>query len=234
MSKTPLRAVRCSPELDERLMSFSWKHAILLHQPKVMKGLFRSFALLSAVATSAILQTATAQFEQGDNVLGVGVGIGGGYNIGFSGSGVSQSPAIGLHLDHGMGDLGPGTWGLGGFVGYKSISYNYDYPGWNFAYDYKYTYLTIGARGTWHYNEWHGLPNLDTYGGIMLAYRSVSFKNNTVYPSNWIGGRYEWNGSGVGFSGILGARYYFTDNIGAFMEAGFGYSTLQLGLAAKF
>lgn len=198
----------------------------------------RSTTLLQAAALSVALfslpSMAQAQFEEGDNVLGVGVGIGGGYNIGYKGAGVSQSPAIGLHLDHGMGDLGPGTWGLGGFVGYKSLSYKYDNPGWNFAYDYKYTYLTIGARGTWHYNEWHGLDNLDTYGGIMLAYRSVSFKNNTVYPSNWLGGRYEWSGSGVGFSGILGARYYFTDNIGAFMEAGFGYSVLQLGLSAKF
>lgn len=193
--------------------------------------------LLSAaflfLAATALPSTTNAQFETGSNVLGFGIGLGGGYNIGYSGSDVTQTPAIGISWDHGMGQLGPGVWGLGGFLGYKSLSYESNVPYWNFRYDYRYTYLTIGARGTWHYNEWHGIPELDTYGGLMLAYRSVTFKNNTNYPDNWTGGHYSWSGSGLGFSGILGGRYYFTDNIGVFLEAGFGYSALQLGLAVK-
>ncbi|MBP8823803.1 MAG: hypothetical protein KBH07_09175 [Flavobacteriales bacterium] len=190
---------------------------------------------MGLMALAACLPTvAQAQFEEGDNVLGVGVGIGGGYGIGFSGTGVTQTPALGVHLDHGMGELGPGTWGLGGAIGYKSLSYKADVPYWGYAYDYSWTYLTIGVRGTWHYNEWHGMDKLDTYGGLMLAYRSANYKDNTVYPNGWSGAKYSWSGSGVGFSGILGARYYFTDNIGAFLEAGFGYAVLQVGLAAKF
>ena len=66
-------------------------------------------------------------FQEGDNVLGVGVGLLGGYSVGFTGSGVTQSPAINLHFDHGMGDLGPGTWGLGGYVGYKTVGYKSNY-----------------------------------------------------------------------------------------------------------
>lgn len=190
---------------------------------------------LGLVAFAACLPTVgNAQFKQGDNVLGVGVGIGGGYGIGFTGSGVSQTPALGIHFDHAMGDLGPGVWGLGGAIGYKSLSYKWNDPYWNYTEDYKWTYITIGVRGTWHYNEWHGLDKLDTYGGLMLAYRSATYKDNSNYPANWGGVKYSWSGSGVGFSGILGARYYFTDNIGAFLEAGFGYAVLQVGLAAKF
>lgn len=196
------------------------------------KNILNAFGALIIAAT--IPAAASAQFEAGDNVLGVGVGIGGGYGIGYTGTGVSQSPALGVHLDHCMGDLGPGTWGLGGAVGYKSLGYEYKDPYWNYTEDYKWTYLTIGVRGTWHYNEWHGSDKLDTYGGLMLAYRSASFKDNSTYPNNWTGVKYTWSGSGVGFSGILGARYYFTDNIGAFLEAGFGYAVLQVGLAAKF
>lgn len=187
-----------------------------------------------AAGLLALPLVSSAQFEAGDNVLGVGVGLGGSYGIGFSGAGVSQSPAIALHLDHGMGDLGVGTWGLGGFVGYKSYKYTYD----NFWYNnyrssYKWTYVVIGARGTWHYNEWHGVDALDTYGGLMLAYRAASFKDETVYPAgatSFNAGTY----SGITLSGLLGARYYFSDNLGAYLEAGFGVSVLQLGVSYKF
>ncbi len=178
--------------------------------------------------------TSNAQFEQGDNLLGVGVGIGGHYGIGFSGTGVSQTPAIALHFDHGMGDLGPGTWGLGGFIGYKGFKYTYDnrFSSNNYITSYKWSYTVIGARGTWHYNEWHGDNRLDTYGGLMLAYRISSFKDETNYPSGAVrfnAGSY----SGVSLTGLLGARYFFTENIGAYMEVGFGVSVLQLGLAAR-
>ena len=171
-------------------------------------------------------------FKQGDNVLGVGFGIGGTYSIGFSGSGVSQTPVIGLHFDHAMGDLGPGVWGLGGYVGYKKISYTESY--FNFyKYDYSYTYLIIGARGTWHYNEWHGNNKLDTYGGVMLSYNSVTYKDNTNYGVYGNLRPYSYNGGGMGVSAFVGARYYFTDKIGVFGEAGFGLALLQLGLDVK-
>lgn len=191
---------------------------------------------LGLVAFAACLPTVgNAQFKQGDNVLGVGLGIGGNYGIGFTGAGVSQTPAIALHFDHGMGELGPGTWGLGGFIGYKSYKYLYD-NAWNsgrYQSSYKWTYLVIGARGTWHYNEWHGLENLDTYGGLMLAYRASTFKDETVYPAGvqtFNAGSY----SGVSLTGLIGARYYFANNFGAYLEAGFGVSVLQLGLSYKF
>jgi hypothetical protein len=182
-----------------------------------------------AFSNSAIAQS----FTEGTNVLGVGLGIGGNYNVGFAGSGVSQSPAIAFHFDHGMGDLGPGVWGLGGFLGYKRIGNEYTIAGNNFIEDYSYTYLVFGARGSWHYNAWHGNDKVDTYGGIMLAYRSLSFSNNTAYPSNYNGLRYSYSGGGIDFTGFLGARYFFTDKIGAYAEVGYGVSVLQLGLAVK-
>jgi hypothetical protein len=194
--------------------------------------LLKAFGVL--LLSASVPLSASAQFDEGDNVLGVGVGIGGNYGIGFTGNGVSQSPAIALHFDHGMGDLGPGTWGLGGFVGYKSYKYSYDniYYFNNYTSSYKWTYTVIGARGTWHYNEWHGNDKLDTYGGLMLAYRAASFKDETKYPAG-VSAFSEGSYSGITLSGLIGARYFFTDKIGAYLEAGFGVSVLQLGLAVK-
>jgi hypothetical protein len=174
-----------------------------------------------------------AQFEEGDNVIGLGIGIGGGYGVGLSGGGVTQSPAFALHYDHGMGDLGPGQWGLGGYVAYKTISYDERY--FNFYnYDYRYTFFVLGARGSWHYNEWHGVDALDTYGTLMLAYRSVTFKDNTDYgPYNYLN-TYSYSGSGIDLGIGLGARYWFSDQIGAFAELGYGITWLQLGVSMKF
>ncbi|MEO5584438.1 MAG: hypothetical protein ABIQ75_03200 [Flavobacteriales bacterium] len=186
-------------------------------------------ALCLLTATASIPMVTNAQFEKGDNVLGVGIGVLGGYNVGLSGSGVTQSPAFSLHFDHAMGELGPGTWGLGGYVGFKTTSYKYDYIYYN--YDRRYTFLVFGARGTWHYNSWH-TDKLDTYAGVLLAFKSVSVKDNTdygAYPNN-----YSYSGSGFGPGAFIGARYYFSDNIGAYAELGYGITVIQLGLTVKF
>ena len=205
-------------------------HICTDNKPTQMKFHVTMGALL--FAASLPIATQAQSFQEGDNVLGVGVGLLGGYGVGWSGSDYSQTPAINLHFDHGMGELGPGTWGLGGYVGYKSASYKARY--FNFyQYDYRYTWLVIGARGTWHYNEWHGNDKLDTYGGIMLAYRGVSYKDETDYGSQGNLSHYTYSGSGLGFSGFVGARYYFSDQIGAYGELGYGLSWLQVGLAVK-
>lgn len=193
-----------------------------------------SHAMATAMVLAATITAHAQSFEQGTNVLGVGVGLGGNYGIGYSGSGVSQTPAIALHFDHGMGELGPGIWGLGGFVGYKSYKYEYDniFFNGNYRSSYKWTYLVVGARGTWHYNEWHENDKLDTYGGLMLAYRAASYKDETKYPQGIVASSADTY-SGISFTGLVGARYYFTDKIGAYLEVGYGVSVLQLGLAVK-
>lgn len=187
---------------------------------------------LGLVAALAITSTGLhAQFDEGDNVLGAGIGLLGGYNVGWTGSGVSESPALAVHFDHGMGDLGSGVWGLGGYVGYKTITYKEAYFNY-YNYDYSYNYLVIGARGTWHYNDWHG-EKWDTYGGLMLAYRSVTFTDHTNYGAYSGLNTYTYSGSGIGLSAFVGARYYFSDKVGAFGELGYGIAALQVGVAFK-
>lgn len=168
-------------------------------------------------------------FNIGDKIIGLSVGIGGSYSAGSRYS--SQTPVLGLSYEQGVTDLGPGVLGVGGYIGYKSLSsdtristYNYDWT-WN--------YLIIGVRGVWHYNDWHGSDKLDTYGGVMLSYNSVTFKDNTDYPSGTPVYNYS-SVSGVGFTGFLGTRYYFSDNFAAHAELGYGSAVLNLGVSYKF
>lgn len=170
---------------------------------------------------------ASAQFDVGDKVASLSVGIGGNYV-----SSTSQSPALGLGYEQGVTDLGPGVLGLGGYLGYKSLAYKHRFM--TYEYDWRYTYLILGFRGSWHYNEWHGNDRLDTYGGLMLSYNIVNWKDHTVYPSGAIAVSSGSASSGIGLTGFLGTRYYFNDNLGVQAELGYGVAILNLGLAYKF
>ncbi|WP_313261503.1 hypothetical protein [Sphingobacterium sp.] len=65
--------------------------------------------------------------------------------------------------------------------------------------------MIIGARGAYHYNDISSVPKLDVYGGEMVRYFSDGDDMS-------IGNSY---GIGVGISGFLGSRWFFSDKIGA-------------------
>lgn len=195
-----------------------------------MNTITRNILVAAAMFGSAIAHETSAQsFDVGQNLLGVSVGIGG--NYGASSTYSSQTPALGLFYEKGVTDLGPGVLGVGGFVGYKSLAYKY--AGFGFEYDWSWRYLILGVRGAWHYNEWHGMDELDIYGGLMLSYNSVKWTDNTRYPSG-IPALSSSASSGIGLTGFLGARYYFTENLGAHLELGYGIAYANLGLTYRF
>jgi len=159
-------------------------------------------------------------FEKGDKVVNLGIGFGGygtwGYKVAVPP--VSASFEVGIQ----DGVLDKGSIGIGGYLAfakYKETGYNGD-SYWTFS------RMVIGARGIFHYPF---VDKLDTYGGLMLG-----FNNNT----------WKWNGSGVqgvnsggsglGFSLFAGGRYYFSENIAAMAELGYGITYLNLGVALKF
>jgi hypothetical protein len=80
---------------------------------------------------------------------------------------------------------------------------------------------TVGTiRGAYHFGEFIKNDQLDLYAGAELFF-SLS------------------GGTGTIFSIYPGARYYFSDNIGAFSEIGLAFSgdattQLRLGVAFKF
>lgn len=152
-------------------------------------------------------QNAEAQnFQEGDFALNAGIGVGSVY--GWAGG---LGMPLGANLEYAITSLDAGVIGIGGDFGFVSGS--------------GLTITTFGARGSFYFTEIFGLdnPDLDIYGGIGIYYR------------NW-----SWSGTSLsGFGGTTaafhaGARYYFTDNVGGFVELGNNWGWLNLGVAFKF
>lgn len=172
--------------------------------------------ILIVLSVSAINAQA---FQHGDNVVSAGIGLGSSI-LNYSGS--TQSPAISLQYENGTFPIKDvGIISLGGYVGFKT--YSYDYGAGAKA---KWTYTIIGARGAFHVSAIK-VKNLDVYGGVMLSYNYLKYKDAAGYST----GAY---GSAAGFTAYAGSRYYFSKNIGAFAELGYGVSYLTLGVALKF
>ena len=189
----------------------------------------KKLTILAALVISFGLVKAQP-FEVGTNVLGLGIGLGGHYAA--WGSGYSTTPALGISFDHGFKDgLGPGVIGIGGYFGYKGMSYHYDYVWSNLYYDEKWTYLIFGIRGTYHYN-FDLDDNLDLYGGLMLSYNNISYNETSNDPYYIYHGSNYYHGY-VDFSLFVGGSYYFTDKISVFTEFGYGIAYWTVGVDFK-
>lgn len=144
-------------------------------------------------------------YNKGDNLLNVGIGVGGGFGT-----------PIGLSFEHGFSDKISG----GAYVAYASEKQNFGFG------EFKYTYILTAARASYHFD--FGVEKLDPYIGAILGYNIASAKwsgAGAVPPSS---------AGGVIYGGHAGARYYLTDKIGLFAEAGYGVGSLNAGLTFKF
>ncbi len=198
----------------------------------------KKILLISLIALAIIFNpkvSSSQAFQNGDNVLGVGIGFGSSLSYFSAGS---VSPAISLQYEHGNWAVGgPGVISLGGYLGYQKSSYDYTYPyyfnSYNTYYSYSesLTYWVIGIRSAYHYNGLN-TKDWDLYGGLMLSYDIASFSyssNNQNFDNNYRGSY----GSGLGISLYLGARYFVSDKFALFAEVGYGISDFNLGVALK-
>ncbi|MER3523755.1 MAG: hypothetical protein C4326_06710 [Ignavibacteria bacterium] len=163
-------------------------------------------------------------YKQGDMVGHLGLGIGG--LGGFYGS--SSLPVIAVGLDFGIEKY----ISVGGIVGYTSSSQEFNYFIINApsVYKWKYTYITIGARGSYHFYQIDN-EKLDVYGGAGLGYNivSASFQGDATRRTA-VGGA---SGSYLFFGIHAGARYYFSPAFAAFAELGYGIGILNIGISMK-
>ncbi|MBT2161724.1 hypothetical protein [Zobellia barbeyronii] len=172
---------------------------------------------ITLLATFAFLvQFASAQeFEVGTNAINAGIGLGGYYG-GYTTS--TQSPVFSASYERGVWDVpGPGVVSLGGYLGYKRFSYDNDF----FGNDYSWSYTIIGVRGAYHYTGLD-VDNLDVYGGVMASVRLLG------------GDEFSDLNSRPGATAFVGGRWYFTDNIAGFAEAGYGVAFLTIGASFRF
>lgn len=191
------------------------------------KTLLYVICLLAMTTTSA-----QAIYQQGDNVISAGLGLGS--SFGGFGYHVRQSPAINLQYERGIWQAGTGVISLGGYAGYKTFSYTDTYYG-GYTYREKWRYTIIGLRSAWHWQEMQGkaFEKWDLYGGLMLSYNLLqyTYADDDPYFDYDTGNAY---GSAVGFTGFIGSRYFFKERFAMMAEAGFGISFLNLGIAYRF
>lgn len=151
----------------------------------------------------------------GNKFLNVGIGVGA-YGAG--------GLPIGASFEVGLKNALDGNLSVGGFVDYARYGYR------NYGYRWNYTFIYLGARGSYHAGELLGITNdkFDPYVGVSLGYRASRYRDNDGY----VGSYYNPYGSSVFFGGHLGARYLFSEKIGGFAEVGYGVAALKLGLTA--
>ncbi len=168
--------------------------------------------LFGALLFSMVVFAQNGAFSKGDKLLNVGIGVNSYYSGGipFGASfevGVTEDISVGANVDY--------------------LSHKYKGFG-----DYKFTALYFGARGNYHFNTLLNIENekIDVYAGVGLGYRVFNWKDD--YNGSGLKSSY---GSGVYFGILAGGKYYFTDNIGAFVELGaIGSTNARIGVAFKF
>lgn len=205
---------------------FPYLWVITLH----LKLKFMKNKLLLVVATiimAASTNKAHAQeFMAGNINVNVGFGIGG-YLSYVSFGDFKTSPLLTVSLDYAyMDDVGPGTIGIGGLLGYKSSSYEYNYFGYTDKGSWK--DFVVGGRGSYH--VYLDIPKVDIYGVVNLGVVVETYDYSSDSPLT-VGN----NSTSVGLYGGLcaGAKYFFTDNLAAYAELGYDVAWIKLGVTVR-
>jgi hypothetical protein len=155
-------------------------------------------------------------YKQGDNVVSAMFGLGSSISYG---SAKTDVPPLSVAFDYGFNE----NISLGGIVGYTASSESGSIPFFG-SYEFKYSDFIIGARGAYHYDLLHN-EMIDTYGGLVLGY-DVASASATGFGTAASAG-------GLVIGGFIGGRYYFTPNLGAQLELGYGIAYFNIGIAYK-
>jgi len=172
-----------------------------------MKKLVK-FLCVAVLVFSASFASGQARYDKGDFLLNAGIGLGYYY-------------ASGVPL------LVSGEWAVndvitvGPYLGYTSYRYSF--------YDWKYTFLDIGVRGSYHFSELFEIRNekVDVYGGAFLGFLVSSFSGDSF------GSRNDPYSGGVRLGIHAGARYFFSEKVAGYGELGYGIAPLSLGVTFK-
>ncbi|MEP7168296.1 MAG: hypothetical protein ABI855_02900 [Bacteroidota bacterium] len=200
--------------------------------------IFAVAAIATAVITSSTFaQGGDAPFVKGSKTLGLGLGIGVNYgygNIYNDGTSVPL-PTFMLTYDQGFfEDVGPGTIGIGGVIGFKTTHYDYDhyYYGYGTAkYRHTYTNYIVAVRGTYHLTILKDKNNkFDPYAGITLGVRIFHHAYNDPYST------YDYNYNPVYpvTGAFIGAKYNVAEHFGFWAELGYDYTNARIGINFNF
>jgi hypothetical protein len=133
-------------------------------------------------------------------------------------------PPISASVEYGLANI---PLSIGGYFGYTA--YDEELSAYS---SYKGTIIGVGTKANWHFNF---VRNLDPYISVTLGWLIYKQEVTTTIP--YVNTKVDVeNDLSAFFYGVnLGARYFFTNNIGAYIE--FGYSAISVasaGLTVKF
>ena len=166
------------------------------------------FTVLGALPTRAFAQLSpNPNFHNKDFYIGPRVGLGG---IGGAGLGLGANAEYGITPQI----------GITGTFGWSSYSFG------STAYSWTYTNLIFAVGGNYHLDILK-VKNLDTYAGVGLGWNVGSVASSDA--------QYPYTGSYGGFFWDLrvGGRYFFSNNLAATAELGYGFGYLRLGVDIK-
>lgn len=170
--------------------------------------------LIAVVALFSVVSNAQEMFEKGTQVVKVGLGI--------NGHGIPLEVSYEKGIVNDFLEVKGLVLGVGANLGYYGYKENF---GGNLSW--KYTNVIVAGRALVHYKF---IDQLDTYAGIMLGYNVAKAKydgvNSGFLQTPTVGG--------IVYGGLLGARYEFNQNWGAYFELGYSTSFGNLGIAYKF
>jgi hypothetical protein len=183
-------------------------------------------AILSAVALFP--SRANAQFTNGSSYIGPELGLGIGFGNGIMFGGMFETPITD------PGTVGPGRLAIAARVDYWSWSNNNgDYL---YNYSYTYSYIPIGVICDYHFvlldpkgmqTKWDPFIGLGLgYVIVSSSYSGPAFGNGFNPSSSY--------GSGLFFTGQLGARYFFSPSMAIRAEYGLSYLPFCVGFDFKF
>jgi hypothetical protein len=165
----------------------------------------------------------SAQVMEKDALL-LNLGVGFGTSALYTESNyVSTIPPISASLEYGIHE----HISIGGYLGYHVAEHKWNHR--NRDWRWRYSYTIVGARGSFHLANLLGWQQTDIYGGILAGYNIVSVRE----PAGWDNSYYNRQSSALLWGLHAGFKYMFKDNIGIFVEGGYGIANLNVGLALK-
>ncbi len=164
-------------------------------------------------------------YKKGDNTVSAMIGFGSTvYASGVTGT----VPPVSVAFDYGYNE----NISLGGILSYTGSKEEGDL-GYGYGYKFTYSYIIIAARGAYHYDLLHN-DKIDTYGGLMIGYDIAS--SSASFTGSWPAYYSQPTAASVGgFSAglFIGGRYFFSEQLAAQVELGYGIAYFNIGIAYK-
>lgn len=176
-------------------------------------------------------------FEKKQVDLNLGLGLG---NT-FAASGHYRAmPPISAAIEYGVTD----DISIGGYLAFATAAWRYTGRDWcnngnnsgyyDYTDEYRWTYYIVGVRGAYHFGRFIKEDKLDLYAGLLLGNNFAHYNFSSNDPcSNHHSDTYAQSYGGFIFGGFVGARYRFTEKVGAFAEFGYGIAYLTIGVNFK-